>query len=80
MQCVCCITYKQAQLSVSLIDINIMFLCTFYTAECSPPCENDGSCVAPNTCSCGTGWTGDLCGEGMCIRHQLRLHEDYIVN
>ncbi|XP_035713411.1 protein kinase C-binding protein NELL2 isoform X3 [Folsomia candida] len=33
--------------------------------QCSPvcnrTCENGGFCIAPNVCSCRSGWTGDLC-------------------
>lgn len=28
---------------------------------CSPPCQN-GDCIAPNTCNCTEGWTGNTCG------------------
>jgi hypothetical protein len=34
--------------------------------ECGPvctlPCQNGAPCVAPETCLCGTGWTGVDCG------------------
>ncbi|CAG2200136.1 unnamed protein product [Mytilus edulis] len=32
---------------------------------CSPPCQNTGTCVGPNTCDCTAGHSGDRCqGSG----------------
>ncbi|XP_071158495.1 uncharacterized protein [Mytilus edulis] len=28
---------------------------------CSPPCQNTGTCVGPNTCDCTAGHSGDRC-------------------
>ena len=35
----------------------------FCTAVCSKPCQNGGECIAPNECSCPSGWSGDACNE-----------------
>ena len=34
-------------------------------ALCSPGCENGGTCTAPDTCDCVTGYSGDRCQNGM---------------
>ena len=31
------------------------------SAVCSPKCSNGGTCKAPNTCQCVSGWSGDRC-------------------
>ncbi len=28
---------------------------------CDPMCMNNGKCVGPNTCSCPSGWRGEIC-------------------
>nr|XP_045626152.1 von Willebrand factor D and EGF domain-containing protein-like [Procambarus clarkii] len=57
-------------------------------AACSPPCQNGGTCVAPNTCECVPGFAGDACeilplAEMRCgkdpatpRRSSLRMWED----
>lgn len=37
----------------------------FCAVSCSPPCQNEGSCVAPNLCSCPVGWRGPTCSQGI---------------
>ena len=32
-------------------------------AVCSSACQNGGTCTAPNTCACVSGWTGATCGS-----------------
>ena len=39
-----------------LVKFGVIFL-----AVCSPPCENGGTCIAPDTCSCRTGSYGQVC-------------------
>ena len=34
-----------------------------YPIVCHPVCENGGSCVANDTCSCPVGYSGDRCTE-----------------
>ena len=41
------------------ISLNISYL-----AICRPGCQNGGTCVRPNGCSCATGYTGTLCQHG----------------
>jgi hypothetical protein len=36
----------------------------FYIAICTGDCSNLGTCVAPETCDCQDGWTGNQCSEG----------------
>ena len=44
---------------------SVTALFIYLTAICSQGCDsNHGSCVAPNTCQCSTGWTGSTCGTG----------------
>ena len=48
-------------------------------AVCSNPCQNSGTCSAPNTCNCvGTGYTGATCtvpGErGKFLPRMVRSH------
>ena len=33
---------------------------------CSNPCQNGGTCTAPDTCTCVVGWTGTECETGVC--------------
>lgn len=49
---------------IALDSVLIMILALCDTAECSPPCQNGGQCVAPNVCLCPVGWTGPQCAEG----------------
>ncbi|CAM9457173.1 unnamed protein product [Chrysoparadoxa australica] len=36
------------------------------SAVCAFPCENGAACVAPDTCACTTGWTGQACTTAIC--------------
>ena len=45
-----------------LISMMVLF---FLTVLCNPPCMNGGSCTDVNTCTCSTGYTGDVCETGM---------------
>ena len=33
-------------------------------AVCTSPCQNGGTCTAPDTCACDVGWTGMQCERG----------------
>ena len=50
------------------------FMRTYFHIEinaCEPnPCKNGGTCEvaeASFTCTCATGYTGDICDEGTCL-------------
>ena len=36
------------------------------TAVCSSACQNSGTCIAPDTCSCTSSWTGPTCATPVC--------------
>lgn len=36
----------------------------YQTATCEPRCMNGGRCVAPNKCSCPSGYKGKKCHKG----------------
>ena len=35
-------------------------------AICTSPCQNGGSCSAPDICTCTVGWIGAQCNTGRC--------------
>ena len=39
---------------------------TPHAASCSPACENGGTCIAVNECSCTSDWSGAGCTEPVC--------------
>ena len=60
---------------LSLTDTNTLFVLDQFnhrlmrvTASCSQACENGGVCVAPETCRCSTGWSGQDCTRPLCTR------------
>ena len=50
--CVC--VSHQLLFGVSYISITLFLL----IAVCDPSCQNGGSCLSPNTCTCLPGYTG----------------------
>ena len=36
-----------------------------FAAMCTQPCLNGGTCSAPDSCICTSGWTGKSCEEGI---------------
>lgn len=32
-------------------------------ANCTDLCQNGGECIAPDQCSCTSGWSGDFCEQ-----------------
>ena len=51
-------------------------LCFHITALCRPDCDRNHTCIAPDTCVCPTGWTGNDCHIGTCM---MILSSRYIV-
>ena len=39
-------------------------LILLFAAVCNSPCQNGGTCTAPDTCTCDVGWTGVQCEAG----------------
>ena len=55
-------TVKQVN-SDFIVELFIIFSFSCL-AVCDTDCENGGTCSAPNTCICATGYTGDHCQTG----------------
>ena len=51
-------------------------LCFHITALCRPDCDRNHTCIAPDTCVCPTGWTGNGCHIGTCM---MILSSRYVV-
>ena len=49
----------------------IYHLCSLCTAICKIPCENGGTCIAPDLCKCPSGWSGPHCETGRYICRYL---------
>ena len=45
-------------------------------AICDPVCENGGTCIAPNTCECVDGYSGEQCQAGI-ILHNANYESNY---
>ena len=43
----------------------LTFQCFSLSAVCTSPCQNGGTCTAPDTCTCDVGWTGMQCEAGV---------------
>lgn len=41
--------------------LTIIILIIFFSALCTPECQNGGSCVLPNLCICTSAYTGASC-------------------
>ena len=46
---------------VLLSSINNAIHARFHLAMCDQPCQNGGTCAAPNACACSYGWEGPTC-------------------
>ena len=53
-----------------------LFNCVIRLATCRPACENGGSCLSDNRCSCVPGFRGDRCliGEQRLHLRNMQLH------
>lgn len=79
-----CQTCKIIILLLSCIIINFSSLHVFphTSAQCSPSCQNGGTCIPPDRCSCPDGWTGRDCAirksfmKSSCIVHDDHLSAD----
>ncbi|XP_065928964.1 epidermal growth factor-like protein 7 isoform X2 [Magallana gigas] len=47
--------------SILLFEYLTLLLFVTISAICSPACQNGGTCVQPNVCSCAPGWNGTFC-------------------
>ena len=52
-------------ISSLVMQILIATLSYVSTAICTNPCQNGGTCTAPDTCTCDVRWTGMQCETGM---------------
>ena len=46
------------------IYLFMIVICYTYKAVCPDGCFNGGTCAAPGTCRCSSGWTGNDCRQG----------------
>ena len=54
-----------------LLLIEWCFFIPFISAVCQQICQNGGKCVAPNTCQCGSGYSGQWCQTCKCLYRDL---------
>uniref|UniRef100_A0A8B9FYX0 EGF-like domain-containing protein n=1 Tax=Amazona collaria TaxID=241587 RepID=A0A8B9FYX0_9PSIT len=50
-------------------DFFLLFHQNLIFTHCDPLCENQGTCVSQNTCSCAYGFVGPRCETMVCNRH-----------
>ncbi len=46
---------------------------SFLTATCSQVCQNGGTCIAPDVCSCRDGWAESDCSKGRSKNCHLNI-------
>jgi len=55
-----------------MYDLNIRNCKLFYfIAQCTNGCQNGGTCILPDTCTCAPGWTGTSCETGEMMEYWL---------
>ena len=61
----------------ALVFASLFFMVRYfvfaYTAVCARPCQNGGTCTAPNTCTCASGWSGTQCTTGTLLLSRQTL-------
>ena len=57
---------------LDILETDVKMVCSRELANCLHQipcdcfgCENGGTCTAPDTCDCVSGYTGDRCQNGM---------------
>ncbi|XP_068215535.1 LOW QUALITY PROTEIN: uncharacterized protein [Palaemon carinicauda] len=48
--------------------------------SCVPPCDNDGECTAPNTCTCKPEYYGRVCEKKRCPTVPEAARNSYVVD
>ena len=54
-----------------ILLIEWCFFIPFISAVCQQICQNGGKCVAPNTCQCGSVYSGQWCQICKCLYRDL---------
>ena len=57
----------RADLVFASLSFILWYFVFAYTAVCTSPCQNGGTCTAPNTCTCAPGWSGSQCTTGTLL-------------
>ena len=68
-QCLC-----KLAISLHCMHVSVFTGTPSNTALCSSPCQNGGTCIGVDTCTCVTGWTGMLCetGKGVTCKNHIK--------
>ena len=69
---------KVLTISHFVYPLQLEFTVLIITAICDPSCENNGSCLAPNHCSCQQGYSGDRC-ERSNLLHNICINDGLIL-
>ena len=68
-QCLC-----KLAISLHCMHVSVFTGTPSNTALCSSPCQNGGTCIGVDTCTCVTGWIGMLCetGKGVTCKNCIK--------
>ena len=61
----CQVSRMRDTMSSSLNHYLTYSLLEHFSAVCSSACQNNGTCSAPNTCTCTSSWSGATCTTRM---------------